>query len=178
MGACYNEMTLNGERSKDEVIAKFNERVEQDGYECGHSYSGSFSEFRGLVFQDKVFMTQDEACDYVQEYGVKWGPAVCVQYKYAKPTKMLLNHDKARAKLQQKIWEAEAYVGEAKRKAQINNRSTKPAYVTKAEERLERIRESVQPKIDERTEKITAIYQKLCAKSKDIRWYLGGWCSS
>ncbi len=178
MGGCFNSMELDGKLPKQEVITRFNERCEQDGYECGHSYSGSFSEFSGLTFHDKLFNTGDEAYEYVMEYGEKWGPAVCVQYKHAEPSKMLLNHDKARAKLQQKIWDAEAYLGNTKRKAQINNRSTTPAYVTKAEERLERIKESVQPKIDERTEKIAAIQQALGAKSKDIRWYLGGWCSS
>ena len=178
MGACFNSLELDGKLSKEEVIAKFNAKCDQDGYDCGHSYSGSFSEFRGLVFHDKMFNTGDEASDYVEEHGEKWGPAVCVRYKHAEPSKMLLNHDKARAKLQRKIWDAEAYLGESKRKAQINNRSTKPAYVTKAEERLERIKESIQPKIDERTEKIVTIRQALGAKSKDVRWYLGGWCSS
>ena len=171
MGACFNCMELDGKLSMDEVITKFNERVEQDGYESGHSYSGSFSEFSGLTFHNKVFNTYDEGSDYVEEHGVKWGPAVCVRYHHAEPSKMLLKHDAARAKLKRKIWDAEAYLGEAKR-------STKPAYVTKAEEKLERIKESVQPKIYERTEKIVAIRQALGAKSKDVRWYLGGWCSS
>ena len=179
MGAGYNDMTLDGKLPKDEVIVQFNDKCEQAGYDHGHSgYSGSFYEFDGLTFHDKVFMSIDEAHEYVEEHGRKWGPAVCVRYKNLYPTKAILNHDKARAKLQQKIWLGEADVGHANRKAKINNRSTKPAYVTKAEERLERIKESVQPKIDERTEKITAIYQKLSAKSKDIRWYIGGWCSS
>ena len=178
MGGCYNEMTLNGERSKDEVIAKFNERVEQDGYECGHSYSGSFSEFRGLVFQDKVFTTQDEAREYVQEYGVKWGPAVCVRYKYFKPTFTLKNQQKIITDLQQHIHNAEAKLLHAQQKMRINNRSTKPAYVTKAEEKLQAVKDSVEPKVQARKDKIKEIELKLAAKSTDIRWYLGGWCSS
>ena len=178
MGACYNEMTLNGECSKNEVIAKFNERVDQDGYESGHSYSGSFSQFSGLVFHDKLFNTRDEASDYVDEHSEKWGPAVCVRYKYAKPTKRIIAHSEAIRKMNEQVSEVLREVNSARLKMRINNRSTKPAYVIKAEERVERVRESVQPKIDERTEKMAAIYQKLCAKSKDIRWYLGGWCSS
>jgi hypothetical protein len=179
MGACYNDMTLDGKLSKEEVAAEFNDKCRQAGYDSGRGgYSGSFYEFSGLVFHDNEFDTRDEAYMYVTEHAQKWGAAVCVRFKNTKPSKMVLNHDKARAKLQRKIWLAEAYLGDANRKAQINNRSTKPAYVTKTEERLAKVKERVQPKIDARTEKITAILKALSAKTKDVHWYLGGWCSS
>lgn len=178
MGACFNSMELDGKLSKDDVLTTFNDRCSQDGFESGHSYSGSFSEFSGLHFADKIFLTWDDADEYVSKHGEKWGPAVAVRYHHADPSKTVLNHDKARRLLQQRIWDAEAGVSHFQRKAQYNNRTNPPAYVTKAVEKLERIKISVQPKIDERSEKIRVIQIKLAKKSKDIRWMIGGWCSS
>ena len=178
MGSCLNTMTVEGTASKEEVLSKFNDRCEQDGYESGHSYSGSFSQFRGLRFTDQVFETTDEAETYVMDKGEKWGPAVAVRHKVYETPKSVLNHDKARLKLQRKIWDAEALVGGAKRKAQINNRSKTPAYVATAEAKLERVRESVQPNIDARTAKIAEGFAKVAAKSNKFVWLLGGWCSS
>ena len=178
MGACFNEMTLDGKMTEETVRAAFVARCIQDGHNNGHSYSGSFSQFDGLRFTDKEFDTRDEAYDWVMEHGEKWGPAVCVRHKLYDVPKSALNHDKQRRKLQQKIWEAEAFRGAARRKAQINNRSKMPAYVTKAEAKVETVKAQVQPKIDERTSKIAAILANAAAKSKKSVWYLGGWCSS
>ena len=178
MGACFNSMVVEGNATKDQVSGAFDARCHQDGYDRGHSYSGSFSEFKGLVFQDTIFATYDEAKEYLLEYGQKWGPAIAVRYRHIEPSAMILKHDRARSKLQQKIWIAEAFVGGAKQKARINNRSSVPSYVTKAEKKLARIQKSVQPKIDARTAKIAAVYAKLSAKSKDVQWLIGGWCSS
>ena len=178
MGACFNDMTLDGKMTKEAVLAKFNERCEQDGYESGHSYSGTFSQFSGLRFTGKEFDTMDAAHDWVEEHGEKWGPAVCVRHKKYDMPKSALNHDKARRKLQQNIWNAEAFLGSARRKAQINNRSSKPAYVTKAEVKLEIVKAKNQMKIDDRTAKIEAIIAKTATKSKTWVWYLGGLCSS
>ena len=178
MGACFNSMELDGKLPKKEVIIEFNARCRQDGYESGHSYSGSFSEFRGLVFHDKMFDTGDEAYMYVTEHGQKWGPAVCVRYKHFKPTFMLKNQQKVIADLQRHIHNAGVKLQHAQQKMRINNRSTKPAYVTKAEEKLKAVKDSVEPKVQAREDKIKEIELKLATKSKDIRWYLGGWCSS
>lgn len=178
MGACLNTMRVDGKASKEQVNTEFSTRCEQDGWESGHSYSGSFSQFTGLRFTDMVFDTEDEAVEYVSEHGVKWGEAVAVRHKVYDVPKSALNHDKARAKLQQKIWNAEAGVGAAKDKARANNRTKTPSYVTKAEAKLERVKESVQPKIDDRTAKIAEGITKAAAKSNKFVWLLGGWCSS
>ena len=179
MGACFNSMVLlDGNMTKEQVTAAFTTRCEQDGYESGHSYSGSFSQFNGLRFTGLDFETSDEATKYVEEHGEKWGPAVAVRHKKYDPPKSALNHDKARLKLQQKIWLAEGKLGNARRKAQMNNRTKTPSYVTKYEEALERVKESVQPRIDERTAKIAEGITKAAAKSNKYVWLLGGWCSS
>lgn len=178
MGACLNTMQVDGKASKEEVNTKFSARCEQDGWESGHSYSGSFSQFAGLKFTDQVFDTADDAEKYVSDHGEKWGAAIAVRHKVYDVPKSALNHDKARMKLQQKIWNAEAAFNNALRLATVNNRTKTPAYVTKAEAKLERVKETVQPKIDERTAKIAEGIVKVAAKSNKFVWLLGGWCSS
>ena len=178
MGACFNDMTLDGKMTKDEVAAKFDDRCRQDGHECGHSYSGSFSQFDGLRFTGKEFDTMDEAHDWVNEHGEKWGPAVCVRHKLYKVPQLALNHSKKRHELEQQIWRAEAAARNARDKARLNNRSKTPAYVAKASKNVEVVRARVQPKMDARTAKIKTIIAAAAAKSKKSVWYLGGWCSS
>lgn len=178
MGADFNDMTLDGKLTKEEVRSVFADRCIQDGHDEGHSYSGSFSQFSGLRFTDQTFETMDEAHDWVQEHGEKWGPAVCVRHKLYKVPKLALNHDKARYKLEQKIWNSEAAARNARDKARLNNRSKTPAYVTKAMRNVEAVRVRIQPQMDARTAKIKAIIAKAAAKSKKSVWYLGGWCSS
>lgn len=178
MGAVYNDMTLDGKLTKEQVLAIFNERREQDGYDCGHSYSGSFSQFNGLKFTGREFLTADEAHDYVEGLDTKWGPAICVRHKkYEMPT-MASKHIVARRKLEQKIWDAENKLRLAQQKARLNNRSSKPAYVIKAEDNLAKVRATVQPKIDERNAKANESIKKAAAKSTKWCWYLGGLCSS
>lgn len=178
MGACFNDMTLDGKLTQKQVNAKFSERCEQDGWENGHSYSGSFSQFEGLRFTGKTFDTMDEAHDWVLENGEKWGPAVCVRHRFYKVPQLALNHSKARQKLEQKIWDAEAAARNAREKARLNNRAKTPAYVTKASRNVEAVRARIQPQMDARTAKIKEIISKAAAKSKKEVWYLGGWCSS
>lgn len=178
MGACYNDMTLDGKLTKEQVKAKFDDRCRQDGHDCGHSYSGSFSQFNGLTFTGKVFETLDEAHDWVQDQDTKWGPALCVRHKAYEMPKSALKHDIARRKLEQQIWDADYSHRNARDKARLNNRSTTPAYVTKAEAKLEKVKERVQPKIDDRAAKIAEIISKAAKKSNKFVWYLGGLCSS
>ena len=178
MGACFNDMTLDGKLTQKEVSAQFNARCEQDGYECGHSYSGSFSQFEGLRFTGKEFLTIAEANDWVEEHGEKWGPAVCVRHKVYKVPTSAIKHTEKRRELEKKIQAAEMLLRDARTKARINNRSTTPAYVTKAEAKLETVKKQVQPKIDERNAKIKTLMTNAAAKSKKSVWYLGGWCSS
>jgi len=178
MGACFNDMTLDGKLTQKEVSEQFDNRCRQDGYECGHSYSGSFSQFEGLRFTGKEFDTYDEAYEWVLENGSKWGPAVCVRHKQFDVPKLAQNHEMARRKLEQKIFAAEILARNARDKARINNRSKTPAYVTKASKNVEAVRARIQPQMDARTAKIKEIKSKAAAKSKKWVWFLGGWCSS
>lgn len=178
MGAVFNDMALDGKLTKEQVKAKFIDRCEQDGYEDGHSYSGSFSEFRGLEFHDKTFDGLDDAFEYVDEHGEKWGAAVCVRYKHYKTPKSAKNHQKAISKLMGGINFAENKLRAARGKARINNRSTTPSYVTNAEKTLATVTAKIQPKIDERRAKIKELNTKAAAKSTKWGWYLGGNCSS
>lgn len=178
MGACFQYMRLDGDLTEEQVRLEFRKRVHRDSYECGNGYPGSFSKFTGLEFTGLAFETFDEAYAYVDEHGAKWGPAVAVRHKKYDMPKSALNHDKKRGQLYQKIWIAEAAVKHANDKARINNRSTTPAYVTKAEQKLEAVKAKIQPKIDERTAKIEASIKNAAAKSTKFMWLLGGWCSS
>ena len=178
MGACFNEMEVDGKATKDEVLAEFNARCEQDGWESGHSYSGSFSQFHGLVFSGKEFGSYEEAETYVEEHGEKWGPAVCVKYTKVEPSKRMQNLGKQIQELRQKIWNAESKLRNAQQKMRINNRSTEPAYVKTARTKLEQVMVTVNPKIAAKEAKRKEIEQALAAKSKKSRWLMGGWCSS
>jgi len=178
MGAQLNTMEVDGKASREEVVMQFNTRCEQDGYEMGHSYSGSFSQFAGLSFTNKHFYTEQEAYDYIDVNGEKWGPAVAVKYTAIEPSKRLIAHNKAIMALSQKIHDARYKLRNANEKMRINNRKDKPAYVVKAEAAFERVKKSIEPKIADRKLQRNKTETTLAAKSKDVRWLMGGWCSS
>lgn len=178
MGACLNAMTLDGKMTKKEITDAFDRRCEEDGHECGHSYSGSFSEFTGLVITDKAYDLESDAEDYMSEHGEKWGPAVAIKHKVYDMPKLGTLHQKANMKLHEKIRDAGAKLRNARDKMRINNRSETPAYVTKAEASYDKVVETVQPKIDWRIRKIREIERKAAAKSTKFVWLIGGWCSS
>lgn len=179
MGANFCTMTLDGRLTKDQVKEAFEIRQDQDGHDHGRGgYSGSFYEARGLTFTDRIFETQDEAMKYLETTTEKWCAALAVRQKAYEMPKSVLNHDKARRKLYEKIWLAESNLRHALQKMQVNNRSTKPAYVVTAEKKLERVKASVQPKIDERTAKIQAGILNAATKSNKWVWLIGAWCSS
>jgi len=178
MGACLNTMTVDGKASKQEITDQFNARCEEDGYECGNTYSGSFSEFTGLRITDLAYDLESDAEDYVSEHGEKWGPAVALKHKVYDMPKLGTLHQVALQALHQKVYDAGAKLRNARDKMRINNRSTVPAYVTKAEASYDKVVETVQPKIDERKRKIREIERKAAAKSKKFVWLIGGWCSS
>lgn len=178
MGACFNSMEVDGKASQQEVIDQFNSRCEQDGWECGHSYSGSFSQFNGLRFAGKTFTSEQEATDYVEEHGEKWGPAVAVKYIVTERTKRMEAHLKAIHAMRVKVDDAQRKLWNAKEKMRVNNRLTKPSYVVKAEANFQKVKDLVEPKISEREKSIAEIVEKLAAKSKKSKWLLGGWASS
>lgn len=179
MGANFCTMTLDGRLTKDQVRVEFEVRQDQDGHDHGRGgYSGSFYEARGLRFTDRIFETHDEAYEYLENTAQKWEAALAVRHKAYEMPKSVLNHDKARRMLYEKIWLAESNLRHALQKMKVNNRSTKPSYVTTAEKKLERVKASVQPKIDDRTAKIQAGIRNAAAKSNKWVWLIGALCSS
>jgi len=178
MGACFNSMEVEGKATKEQVLAKFNQRCEQDGYECGHSYSGSFSQFNGLHFTGKEFTTEQEAVDFVEEHGEKWGPAVAVRYTVIEPSKRMIALSEQIQELRKKVWGATDKLRNANTKMRINNRTTKPAYVVKAEANYEKVKATTESKVAEKEAKRKAIEIALAAKSKKSKWLMGGWSSS
>jgi len=177
MGAVYNSMEVDGKATKQEVTSQFNDRRESDGYECGHSYSGSFSEFSGLEFSSKVFHSENAAHDWVSDNAEKWGPAIAVKYAVFEDTKTLQSLRNQMQVLRNKVGAARTKVWEANQKMRINNRTEKPSYVTKAESNYEKAQNTINPKIAAKEEKYSTIEQKLAAKSKKTKWLMGGWCS-
>ena len=81
MGGSFNFMTMNGEKTKDEVRNHFNSIGEEDRYENGHSYSGGWGMFPGISFISKEFADVDEAEDWICENQQKWDSAMCVKFK-------------------------------------------------------------------------------------------------
>ena len=81
MGGSFNFITMNGDESKESVIEHFKLMAEDDLYENGHSYSGGWGMFPGLIFKDQVFDNVDLAEDAIMENQCKWDPALCVKFK-------------------------------------------------------------------------------------------------
>ncbi len=57
---------------------------DEDRYENGHSYSGGIGMLRGVENSKKVFDTQKEAFEYINNNAEKWEPALAVQFKSPK----------------------------------------------------------------------------------------------
>jgi|SRR5580693_2603992 hypothetical protein len=80
MGAEYQQLTIDGEKTRNEVKALFELAQEDDRYENGHSYSGGFGMADGLQFDDKTFTGDAAASEYLQDACKKWECARCVTF--------------------------------------------------------------------------------------------------
>lgn len=82
MGAAFNEMTLPGDLTWNEVVDRFEQEQEDDRYENGHSYSGGFGMARGLTnhMRQGVFPDQNQARDWLIDNCQKWQDARAVSY--------------------------------------------------------------------------------------------------
>ena len=173
MGATFIGMSHKGNEAS--LKQAFSDRVEQDGYDYGHSYSGSFSEFTGLRITSKVFNTEQEADDWLCDNTQKWECAKAVKVKEAKLTaaqearvaKYKANFTAARNVL----WAKESGYKDACQGA--HRRSKGPAYVAKAEAAINKAKLVV----DGIDAKIKAEYAKAGKRSKKTTWLVGGWAS-
>ena len=173
MGASYITMTHDG--SEKSMREAYNQQVEQDGYDCGHSYSGSFSEFSGLRLTGKMFGTDKEANTWLMDNTNKWEEAKAVQVKFAKLTPAQATRISV---LEAKAQEAST-VMYAKRRAyrdqsQIGYGRTKiPAYVVRAEKAMIKADLAV----DKIWEQVNDVRAKAASKSNKSVWLIGGWAS-
>lgn len=82
MGATNLERSLDGKLSVQQVKQKFNEWYEDAVHEYGHdAYSGEWNGFRGIIFPNRTFESQQEASEYLDSHGQKFGPALAVKFK-------------------------------------------------------------------------------------------------
>jgi hypothetical protein len=80
MGACFNTVYFE-ETDKKVVSDRFEDIIEQDRYENGHSYSGSIGMCDGFKFSDTLFDSELSAEEWLEENARKWGPAIGVRIK-------------------------------------------------------------------------------------------------
>jgi len=79
MGGSYDARTLTGATQK-EIEKVWNEMVEDDLHENGHSYSGSIGMLgSGFDLHGGMFSTENEADDYISENQDKWDGAMAVR---------------------------------------------------------------------------------------------------
>jgi hypothetical protein len=81
MGANFQTLTVDGEKTRNEVDAIFSSAQADDRYENGHSYSGGFGMATGLQFDDRTFEGDQAASDYLEQVCQKWDCARCVTFK-------------------------------------------------------------------------------------------------
>lgn len=82
MGASLVDMTVDGEKTYDEVLQLFRQKQEDDGYNYGHGgYSGSFIEFPGLSFRDDISLSSyNDAYEWLCSNSDKWRDAIAIRY--------------------------------------------------------------------------------------------------
>lgn len=80
MGACFDAAFVNT-TDKQAAKERFNDLLEQDRFENGHSYSGTIGMCNGVKFTDETFDSPDAAEDWLEENCAKWGPALGVRVK-------------------------------------------------------------------------------------------------
>lgn len=87
MGSTTIGTTLDGKKTKDEILKDFKRLSEESRRESGEEYSGGWNMLSGVKFPtDQVFESRDAAENYVYDKGEKYGPAYCVRFKGVKKT--------------------------------------------------------------------------------------------
>ena len=88
MGACNIEMTLKGDKNKNEVLKEFKDRQKMDANENGHQhgYSGDFQTVNRIDFHNEIFDNYNDAENYCLDNAQKWESVVAVKYLVNKET--------------------------------------------------------------------------------------------
>lgn len=80
MGAHDIFMTVKGDKTEEEVKARYYERKEDDrDYYGNDPYNGTFSTLGGIDIRSLSFSTRDEAEEYILNKTDKWGNAIAVR---------------------------------------------------------------------------------------------------
>ena len=79
MGACFQTMSVQADKTEKEVREIFEKVQDDDRFENGHSYSGGFGMARGLDFRQRTFATVSEADDWLADNAQKWEAALAVK---------------------------------------------------------------------------------------------------
>jgi hypothetical protein len=79
MGAEFNSYEFP-KGTKKKALSKLADAVfEQARYDYGHAgYSGSFAECDEVIIEDKSFLTEDAAYEWISDNADKWEPALIV----------------------------------------------------------------------------------------------------
>jgi hypothetical protein len=78
MGAEFSTFTTQAK--KEELNKIFNDHVEQCFYDLGHAgYTGSMAECDGWTLSSKVFVSSEDAEEWLINKAEKWGPAIAVR---------------------------------------------------------------------------------------------------
>jgi hypothetical protein len=81
MGAEWQQLTIDGDKTRNDVESLFAKAQDDDHYENGHSYSGGFGMADGLQFDNRTFESPQAATDYLEQACRKWDCARCVTFK-------------------------------------------------------------------------------------------------
>lgn len=205
MGACFDEMILDGKLSMSEVKKRFEDHQSACAEESGNSYSGRLNMCDGLIFADKEFDSSTEADAYLQKTCQKWEEAVAVKHKESNPvqpdaklTKMHATRQDLEHKLRVIESEVATRVEEQLKSVEFVKCSTckskldtrfraktlrcpvcNGSFASKSD--LKRVL-SMRTKIEDLTKKISAhrdaLQAKANAKPRKTVWLIGGLCSS
>lgn len=81
MGAHNIEMTVEGTKTKAEVMDAFHAQQAEDRDYNGHrgGYSGDFQTVHTVKFYDKVFSDENEAQEFCLDHAKKWVNVIAVK---------------------------------------------------------------------------------------------------
>lgn len=89
MGAHDISFTLDGNKSREDVLKEFRHQQDEGREENGHAqgYSGDFQTVHKVEFHDKTFATAHEAMEYCLNNAEKFTNVIAVKYKIKAPIK-------------------------------------------------------------------------------------------
>lgn len=138
-------------KTVEQARKDFDKRAEQDRYENGHSYSGSFGMLGRLTFINTVFNTVEDFQHWLENKAKNDG--YLAQVKVVRETKPL----KAAT---EKMWEANRNLWAAKR-----------------EKKAPSVIRTLQGRLDRAVARKDELFRKQAEKATKTRFVAGGWVS-